>query len=204
MPLNFKHITEKLEIEKDGEQIVDLTTRSYNQIENSDYRNRYIVDSNLVMRPDLLSYEINGNLDFTDLLKTNKISNPFTLDQDDIILLQYRGDVLLVSPKNIDSESKNDVRSFYVNPDKVSEPDPKIEKIRRKFEELQRLGADSKAPSKNNLPPNFNEFGDGEVEIIGNKVRFAPGVARNSSECSTEPISKASLISQVLKNKLNS
>jgi hypothetical protein len=204
MPLNFKHITEKLEIEKDGEQIVDLTTRSYNQIENSDYRNRYIVDSKLVMRPDLLSYEINGNLDFTDLLKTNKISNPFTLDQDDIILLQYRGDVLLVSPKNIDSESKNDVRSFYVNPDKVSEPDPKIEKIRRKFEELQRLGADSKAPSKNNLPPNFNEFGDGEVEIIGNKVRFAPGVARNSSECSTEPISKASLISQVLKNKLNS
>ena len=204
MPLNFKHITEKLEIEKDGEQIVDLTTRSYNQIENSDYRNRYIVDSNLVMRPDLLSYEINGNLDFTDLLKTNKISIPFTLDQDDIILLQYRGDVLLVSPKNIDSESKNDVRSFYVNPDKVSEPDPKIEKIRRKFEELQRLGADSKAPSKNNLPPNFNEFGDGEVEIIGNKVRFAPGVARNSSECSTEPISKASLISQVLKNKLNS
>ena len=143
MPLNFKHITEKLEIEKDGEQIVDLTTRSYNQIENSDYRNRYIVDSKLVMRPDLLSYEINGNLDFTDLLKTNKISNPFTLDQDDIILLQYRGDVLLVSPKNIDSESKNDVRSFYVNPDKVSEPDPKIEKIRRKFEELQRLGADS-------------------------------------------------------------
>lgn len=204
MSLKFKHIVEKLEIEKDGEQIIDLTTRSYKQVEEADYIRRFIVDNKLVMRPDLLSNEINGNLDFTNLLKTNMISNPFTLDVDDIILLQDSGEVLYSAPKNVDSESKKDVRSFYVNPDKVSEPDPKIDKIRKKFEELQRMGEDSKAPSKSNLPPNFNEFGEGEVEIIGNKVRFAPGVARNSSECSTEPISKASLISQVLKNKLNS
>lgn len=204
MPLRFKHIDEKLEIKKNDEQIIDLMTRSYNQVEESDYLNRYLVDSKLVMRPDLLSFEVNGDLDFTSLLKTNMISNPFTLYEEDIILLQSGTEFLAVSPKNIDTESKNDVRNFYVNPDKVSEPDPKIEKIRKKFEELQRMGADTKAPSKSNLPPNFNEFGEGEVEIIGNKVRFAPGVARNSSECSTEPISKASLISQVLKNKLNS
>lgn len=204
MSLKFKHIVEKLEIEKDGEQIIDLTTRSYKQVEEADYIRRFIVDNKLVMRPDLLSNEVNGSMDFTNLLKTNMISNPFTLDVDDIILLQDSGEVLYSAPKNVDSESKKDVRSFYVNPDKVSEPDPKIDKIRKKFEELQRMGADTKYPSKSNLPPNFNEFGEGEVEIIGNKVRFAPGVARNSSECSTEPISKASLISQVLKNKLNS
>lgn len=204
MSLRFKHIDEKLEIKKNDEQIIDLTTRSYNQVEESDYLNRYLIDSKLVMRPDLLSFEVNGDLDFTSLLKTNMISNPFSLYEEDIILFQNDEVSLAVSPKNIDAESNNDVRSFYVNPDKVSEPDPKIEKIRKKFEELQRMGADTKAPSKNNLPPNFNEFGEGEVEIIGNKVRFAPGVARNSSECSTEPISKASLISQVLKNKLNS
>lgn len=204
MPLRFKHIDEKLEIKKNDEQIIDLMTRSYNQVEESDYLNRYLVDTKLVMRPDLLAFEMNGDLDFTSLLKTNMISNPFTLYEEDIILLQSGTEFLAVSPKNIDTESKNDVRNFYVNPDKVSEPDPKIEKIRKKFEELQRMGADTKAPSKSNLPPNFNEFGEGEVEIIGNKVRFAPGVARNSSECSTEPISKASLISQVLKNKLNS
>jgi len=204
MALNFKHISEKLEMEKNGEKIVDLTTRSYKQIENSDYIKRFIVDNKLVMRPDLLSNEINGDLDFTTLLKTNMISNPFTLDVDDIILLRKGGDTLYIAPRNLEAENKNDVRSFYVNPDKVSEPDPKIEKIKKKFEDLQKMGAEAKSPSKNNLPPNFNEFGTGEVEIIGNKVRFAPGVARNSSECSTEPISKASLISQILKNKLNS
>ncbi len=204
MALRLKHIEEKLEMDKNNEKIIDLTTRSYKQIEDAEYSGRYIVDSKLVMRPDLLSYEIDGNLDFTYLLKTNMISNPFTLDLDDIILVQNSGDILTVSAKDIDVDNNDDVRNFYVNPDKISEPDPKIEKIRKKFEELQRMGADSPAPSKNNLPPNFNEFGEGEVEIIGNKVRFAPGVARNSSECSTEPISKATLISQVLKNKLNS
>lgn len=204
MPLEFKHIREKIEIEKEGEKIVDLTTRSYLQIEDYDYGNRYIIDNKLIMRPDLLANEINGDLDFTTLLKTNIISNPFTLDVDDIILLRRTGDSVYVAPSDADSETENDVRSFYVNPDKASDPDPKIQKINKKFEELQKMGAETKAPSKNNLPPNFNEFGNGEVEILGNKVRFAPGVSRNSSECSTEPISKASLISQVLKNKLNS
>jgi hypothetical protein len=204
MPLKFKHIDEKLEIDKEGEKIVDLTTRSYLQIEDFDYGNRYIIDTNLVMRPDLLASETGSDLDFTNLLKTNIISNPFTLDVDDIILLRRSGGSPYVAPVVEDSETEEDVRSFYVNPDKVSNPDPKIQKIQRKFEELQRMGADTTLPSKSNLPPNFNEFGEGEVEIIGNKVRFAPGVSRNSSECSTEPISKASLISQVLKNKLNS
>jgi len=204
MPLNFKHITEKLEIERNNQKIVDLTSRSYNQVENFEYSGRYIIDNKLVMRPDLLSKEVNGNIDFTTLLKTNMISNPFTLDTDDIILLSTGTEIPYVAPVDSEGEGETDVRSFYVNPDKVSEPDPKIEKIRKKFEELQRMGADTKFPSKSNLPPNFNEFGEGEVEIIGNKVRFAPGVARNSSECSTEPISKATLISQILKNKLNS
>lgn len=204
MALQFRHINEKLEIKKLDESIIDLTTKSYAQIENLDYGNRFIIEERLVMRPDLLSDEINDDMDFTNLLKTNFISNPFTLDTEDIILLQSGGDSPYVQPIDAETETSEDVRSFYVNPDKVANPDPKIQKINKKFEELQRLGADTKAPSKSNLPPNFNEFGDTEVEILGNKVRFAPGVSRNSSECSTEPISKATLISQVLKNKLNS
>lgn len=204
MPLQFRHIDEKLETKKGDESIIDLTTRSYNQVENFDYGNRFIVENQQIMRPDLLSLEIKEDMDFTDLLKTNLISNPFTLDTEDIILLKIGGESAYSTPINDEEETPEDIRSFYVNPDKVANPDPKIQKINKKFEELQRLGADTTAPSKSNLPPNFNEFGDGEVEILGNKVRFAPGVSRNSSECSTEPISKATLISQVLKNKLNS
>ena len=105
--------------------------------------------------------------------------------------------------KNSDVDSDTDIRNDYVNPEKADETDPNIQKIKNKFKQLQELGRNAPAPSKSNLPPNFNEFGDGEVEIINNKVKFAPGVARDASECSTEPISKAELISQILKNKLN-
>lgn len=205
MPLIFKHIDDKLEKNINGEDIIDLTSQSYKDIDLLDYNGRIIVDNNMVMRPDLLSLEVNRDMDFTNLLKTNLISNPFTLDTSDIILVSSDSfSSISVVPKNSDVDSDTDIRKDYVNPEKADEADPNIQKIRNKFKQLQELGRNAPAPSRSNLPPNFNEFGDGEVEVVNNKVKFAPGVARDASECSTEPISKAELISQILKNKLNS
>ena len=204
MPLIFKHIEDKLEKNINGDDIIDLTHQSYRDIDLLNYSSRIIVDDNMIMRPDLLSLEVNRDMDFTNLLKTNLISNPFTLDTSDIILLSSDSfNSISVVPKNSDVDSDTDIRNDYVNPEKADETDPNIQKIKNKFKQLQELGRNAPAPSKSNLPPNFNEFGDGEVEIINNKVKFAPGVARDASECSTEPISKAELISQILKNKLN-
>ena len=204
MPLIFKHIEDKLEKNINGDDIIDLTHQSYRDIDLLNYSSRIIVDDNMIMRPDLLSLEVNRDMDFTNLLKTNLISNPFTLDTSDIILLSSDSfKSISVVPKNSDVDSDTDIRNDYVNPEKADETDPNIQKIKNKFKQLQELGRNAPAPSKSNLPPNFNEFGDGEVEIINNKVKFAPGVARDASECSTEPISKAELISQILKNKLN-
>jgi hypothetical protein len=204
MSLVFKHISSKLEKEINGETIVDLTSRSFKDIDSLDYNGRVIIDDTMVMRPDLLGFDVNENMDFTNLLKTNVISNPFTLDTDDIILVAS-GSIssIQVVPRDTDKDSDKDIRRDYINPEKASETDPNIQKINKKFKELQELGRNATVPSRSNLPPNFNEFGNDEVEVINNKVKFAPGVARDASECSTEPISKAELISQILKNKLN-
>ncbi len=204
MSISLQSIDNKLEITKNNETIIDFTTKSLNSFGDETFDRRYFVDNSMVMRPDLLIMDINNSMDFTELLKTNYISNPFTLNTDDVILLRSSGNSINVNPKNRIAETDDDIRNNYINPDKASTPDKNIQKLTNKFKKLQELGADTPAPSSNNLPPNFNEFGDGEVEVINNKVRFAPGVGRNASECSTEPISKAELISQVLKNKLNS
>jgi len=204
MPLRFKILEEKLEIKKDEESIIDLTSKSISDFENFDFNERYIVDFNHVMRPDLLVYELNRITDFSEILKTNYISNPFTLDTDDIIFLKQSVENFIVTPSNTSDDSDADIRNEYVNPDKAATPDANIKKLSNKFNFLKELAKDTPSPSPSNLPPNFNEFGEGEVEVINNKVRFAPGTGRNASDCSTEPISKAELISQVLKNKLNS
>jgi hypothetical protein len=204
MSINLEILQNKLETTKDDQVKVDLLSRSLNNFGNETFDRRFIVDNSMVMRPDLLCLDVNNSLDFTEILKTNYISNPFTLNTDDLILLRSAGTNLLVNPTDETLNTDEDIRNNYVNPDKAATPDKNIQKLTNKFKKLQELGVDTPAPSPNNLPPNFNEFGDGEVELINNKVRFAPGVGRNTSECSTEPISKAELISQVLKNKLNS
>ena len=204
MSINLEILQNKLEMTKDDQVKVDLLSKSLNNFGNETFDRRFIVDNSMVMRPDLLCLDVNNSLDFTEILKTNYISNPFTLNTDDLILLRSAGTNLLVNPTDETLNTDEDIRNNYVNPDKAATPDKNIQKLTNKFKKLQELGADTPAPSPNNLPPNFNEFGDGEVELINNKVRFAPGVGRNASECSTEPISKAELISQVLKNKLNS
>jgi hypothetical protein len=204
MSIQLDILNNKLEVTENDEVKINLTTKSFNDFGDELFDRRYIVDNSMVMRPDLLSYGIIKSNDFTEILKTNYISNPFTLDTDDVILLRTSGKSLTVTPADTTTDSDSDIRNKYVNPDKAATPDKNIQKLSNKFKNLRDLGADTPAPSPSNLPPNFNEFGEGEVEIINNKVRFAPGVGRNTSECSTEPISKAELISKVLKNKLNS
>jgi hypothetical protein len=204
MGFNIQILSEKLEFQKNGETIIDLTTRSIADFENTDFFNRYIVNSNHIMRPDLFVYELNKETDFTEILKTNYISNPFTIDTNDVIFIKTTNTNFVIKPNVVQEDSDTDIRKNYVNPDKAAIPDANIKKLSNKFSFLEGLGKDTSLPSPSNLPPNFNEFGEGEVEVINNKVRFAPGTGRNASDCSTEPISKAELISQVLKNKLNS
>ena len=203
MSLDIEILRDKLELQENDEVKIDLTTRSFETFGNDSFQTQIIVENTMIMRPDLLALEIGSSMDFTEILKTNFISNPFTLNTDDIILQRTSGGSKIVSPASTIQETETDIRNKYVNPEKAATPDKNIKRLSDKFKNLQELGKDTPDPSKSNLPPNFNEFGVGEVEVINNKVRFAPGVGRNASECSTEPISKAELISKVLKNKLN-
>lgn len=76
-------------ITKDNERIVDLTTSIFKQLKSTDILyNIYRVPESMVMRPDLLSLAEYDSDEYTDIiLKYNNISNPFSLNKDDIIFL---------------------------------------------------------------------------------------------------------------------
>lgn len=204
MAMNLKTLNNKLEKNINGEDIIDLTTKSSEFVDNLKSKSYVHVEERMEMRPDLFALEYGDTSgDFTTILKYNNISNPFTLSSDDIIFLPT-GNVssLSLSPKeDIMDENGDDIRNSYVDPSKASTPDPKISTLDNKYKDALNVPA-STSPRKTSLPPNFNDFSEGEVEVKNNKLRFAPGVSRNSSECSTEPISKSDLISRVIKNKI--
>ena len=66
-----------------------MTTSIFKQLKSTDILyNIYRVPESMVMRPDLLSIAEYDSDEYTDIiLKYNNISNPFSLNKDDIIFL---------------------------------------------------------------------------------------------------------------------
>ena len=161
----------KRKILKGGKELVDLTTASirYNNSEN------YIIDafyigSEMKMRPDLISKAAYGNIDDWDLLlKFNGVSNPFSIDEDDLIAIPDLN--WMMSQLNDASKdgSEEDIRGQYVDKTKVREVD--INK--RKYNEyIKTLHQKINIVNENDiyLPPNLSQPGEKEATIINDVV----------------------------------
>lgn len=78
----------KLKIFIKGETIVDLTRSSISFKQPVDVTNAIMVTSDLAMRPDVIAkvaYGDSGMLDF--ILKFNEISNPFSIQEGDLLFI---------------------------------------------------------------------------------------------------------------------
>ena len=74
-------------INKNGEELVNFLTSVFKPVKSTDVLfNIYRVPESMVMRPDLVSIAEYDSDEYTDIiLKYNNISNPFSLNKDDII-----------------------------------------------------------------------------------------------------------------------
>lgn len=124
----FENVIDKKGIiVKNNEEIIDFTTSIFKQIKSSDVLyNVYRVPESMVMRPDLVSLAEYDNDEYTDiLLKYNNISNPFSLDKNDIILLPTINSVendlaeVQVNKKNSEAEY---IRNYHRYIDKSKAP----------------------------------------------------------------------------------
>ena len=89
--LDYKILDRKPFITKDNEKYYDLLAKTYKgyigEDESLDY-NIVVVNQYYVARPDLISLAVYGDDSYADIIcKINDISNPFELNEDDVLIL---------------------------------------------------------------------------------------------------------------------
>ena len=89
--LDYKILNRKPFINKDNEKYYDLLAKTYKgyigEDKNLDY-NLVVVNQYYVARPDLISFAVYGDDCYADIIcKINDISNPFELNEDDVLIL---------------------------------------------------------------------------------------------------------------------
>lgn len=181
----------------DGTQIRDLTQTMIN-LKSTSYvtYKLYKVPRDYAMRPDLISQAVYNNALYAEIiLKFNSISNPFTIDEDDIILIPDLNDAeqKILTPREAEQESRAEkIRNAYkyIDPLKI----PSKGEVLKQYN--QRQIVDTPADS---LPPNFARPGESQVSYRGGRVYFGEGV----NTCLENGISTGEFLTNVITNKRN-
>ena len=100
--LDYKLIELKPEVTYNNEKFIDLLTDTYNKdVPANGYP--IIVNKYYVARPDLISLAVYGDDKYGDIIcKLNGISNPFELNEDDVLFvpsLEYLNDCIKTNRK---------------------------------------------------------------------------------------------------------
>jgi hypothetical protein len=145
------------------------------------------------MRPDLIADRVYGKIQLWDvLLKYNGISNPFSIQSDDILYGPAGSalDAMYTSPREIterDQRQENRVSPFL---------DPKTKKDKDRLDNLKKKAGVV-------LPPNINKPGDKNVKVKDGRVIFGEDVTGVNKKNCPVPISRTRLQAALLKDKLS-
>ena len=156
----------------DGIEIKDLTASMFNlQSSNEITYNVYRVPKDFAMRPDLIAAAVYNNSLYAEIiLKYNGISNPFSIDEGDIILVPDLGSAQL----NVDTHEGTDVDGSKAIRDSYKYIDPtKIPKNgTSEFDSRQIV----KGAHEGALPPNIAEEGEQQITYRNGRVYFSSSV----------------------------
>lgn len=181
----------------DGTVVRDLTQTMLN-LKTPSFANYtiYKVPRDYRMRPDLISRAVYNDALYTEIvLKFNGISNPFSINEDDIILIPNLDDAedVIATPQQIEMESAADrIRNAYKYIDPLKYPS-KGDAL--KAYEQRNL---SDTPT-DLLPPNFNRAGESQVSFRKGRAYFGPGV----DTCLENGISTGEFLTNVITNRRN-
>jgi hypothetical protein len=165
-------------VDKNGNTLKDLTESIFNDIKGNSAYSLFKVSKEYVMRPDLISNAIYNTTEYTEIiLKYNAISNPFTINENDIILAPNLDDVEAQTTKNVNANiTASAIRNSYkyIDPDKI----PKKNVGAIKYEEQQKImGA-----TETSLPPNISGENENQIEIQNGRVYFGRNITQ-TAEC---------------------
>lgn len=178
-----------------GDVVVDLIRRSVSFL---GVRGRsgqlFVVPEEGQMRPDLVAHSFYSDTKYSDaILKYNGVSNPFSLDQGDILRIPNHDTMakFTTPPKTPDPGAARKKKSNV-----VFTPKSKKDQARVNFL-ATRPGAT--APP---VPPNIAL--DKGVKLANGKIVFGADVTSIKKEDCPEPISRTKLKESLIKNKLSS
>ncbi len=179
----------------DGEIIRDLTQTMF-ELKNRDYvsYNIYRVPKEYVMRPDLISKSVYNNSLYAEIiLKYNGISNPFSIDAGDIILIPN-----LDSAKSRIKDEKAEVTNSIAS--RIRDSYKYIDPLKRpkKGEVLENYNNRQIVKTKDgSLPPNLAKEGTSQVTYRNGRVYFGEG----AENCLKNGMSTSEFLTNMIKSK---
>jgi len=177
-------------IDKYNNEIRDLSAKSLKDLD-FDFVDITLCPEDFAMRPDLLAeLKLGDQSKMEILLKSNEISNPFSLEPGDVILI---ADPIESKEKFITMEPADDprakVRKQYVDPSKkvMKEVGDSYEKYKER--------------EKKKLPPNYSKENDKEMQFTDGQIILGPHVSKKVDKSKDIPLSKQKLIDKLKNNE---
>lgn len=166
----------KDEMLRNGEKMIDFTENNF-KVNYADslvkLQRIMLVEDRHICRPDLICFEVFGNLDYIDaILKFNQITNPFSMELYDIIAIPTVASLVRMYQKETRvSQFTRDTKALFLDPKRASQKD-----INR-MKQLAKIA--SKRKNGSTTPKPTNLLRDGEVPFIadGQRLIFAPSVS---------------------------
>lgn len=183
--------TKKFETLESGERKVDLMSATYKfDMTGIGYGNLFVSEAE-AMRPDLMSMRVYSAYDLWDvLLKYNGVSNPFSLNVGEILLIPNLSKTrqMIVSPKEVpekgtEPQKKNEER--LMNP-KSAKDKLRLESLRTKVAEV--------------VPPNVNLTGSQNVRVVDGRTVFGPDMTQGAVSTQNTTISRTRIQDQLRNN----
>jgi len=174
----------------DGEKIRDLTQGVF-ELKNRNYvaYNLYKVPKEYVMRPDLISQSVYNDSVYAEIiLKYNEISNPFSINEGDIILipdLDSAKQQIKIPGVGTETDRASKIRDSYKYIDPLKRP-VKGDNLKKFDERKIQI-----------LPPNIAQEGTEQITKRGGRVYFGEGV----ETCLQNGMSSSEFLTTVIKNR---
>jgi len=151
-----------------GQSVLDLVSPSMNNSIVPNYTKAVITTEEMVMRPDLAAQMYCGSHNKVGiLLKVNSISNPFSVDANELLLIpdrQTMDDLAKPIDKPINTEARNSFRKQLQ--DRISQ----VSNSRKEYLNAVNISTEAQ------LPPNVTQEGQEQFKVVDGKLIFGSDI----------------------------
>ena len=151
-----------------GQSIMDIVAPSLNNTIVPNYTKAVITTEEMVMRPDLAAQMYCGSHNKVGvLLKLNSISNPFSIDVNEVLLIPDRHTIDELA-KPVDKPMNTEIRNSFRKQlqDRISQ----ISNSRKEYLNAVNISTEAQ------LPPNITQQGDEQFKVVDGKLIFGSDV----------------------------